>query len=189
MMSAADFPWDRFAMIAVLAEKIPFGRIGRTALMKFTYFLQELRGVPLGYDFTLYAYGPFDAAVLDDLAYAQALDAVKVRIVYYPNGYGYEIRPGRAAKEVKESARGFLADHQDEIDWVIREFGSLTAAELELASTMVYVDREALRSSQRLTLTELVRQVLAVKPRFTEDQAYAQARSLLEKGLLQSIQP
>jgi uncharacterized protein YwgA len=188
-MSAAVFPWHRYAVIATLAEKAPSRQLGRTALMKFAYFIQELRGVPLGYDFTLYAYGPFDAAVLDDLAYAQALDAVKVRIVYYPNGYGYEIRPGRAAKEVKESARGFLADHQDEIDWVIREFGNLSAAELELASTMVYVDREALRSSQCLTLTELVRQVLAVKPRFTEDQAYAQARSLLEKGLLQSIQP
>jgi len=32
--------------------------------MKMKYFLQELKEVPLGYDFRLSTYGPFDAEVL-----------------------------------------------------------------------------------------------------------------------------
>src|SRR5689334_10646515 len=122
-MSATTFPWYRFALIAELAEKTP-ARLGRTALMKFAYFLQVLRSVPLGYHFTLYSYGPFDSGVLDDLAYAQTLEAVKVHTVDYSNGYGYDIQPGRAAKEIKAKAAEFLTAHQDAIDWVVREFGS-----------------------------------------------------------------
>jgi uncharacterized protein YwgA len=187
-MSETTFPWHRFAVIASLAEKAPSGRLGRTALMKYAYFLQVLRGVPLGYDFRLYAYGPFDSEVLDDLDYTQTLDAVNVKTVYHGNGYGYDIRPGSTSGEVKAKAGDFLLAYQDHIDWVIQEFRELSPAELELASTMVFVDREAVRSGQNLSLPELRRRVLAVKPRFTDEQADSQARLLQEKGLLRSIQ-
>jgi hypothetical protein len=67
MSSASN---ERIGLIAYLAKRSP---IGRTALMKYCYFLQALRGVPLGYNFSLYSYGPFDAAVLSDLGDAEAL--------------------------------------------------------------------------------------------------------------------
>jgi uncharacterized protein len=185
-MSVTTFPWHRFALIAEMAEKTPT-RLGRTALMKYAYFLQVLRGVPLGYHFTLYAYGPFDAAVLDDLAYAHTLEAVKVETVDFPNGYGYDIRPGPAAREIKAKAEEFLAEHRNDIDWVIQEFGSLGAAQLELASTMVFADREAHRSGEKLRLDELTSRVREVKPRFSHLEAYAQAESLRNRGLLQAI--
>ena len=58
-----DLHDNRIGTIARLAEKAP-PNFGRTALMKFCYFLQSLRGVPLSYRFTLYSYGPFDSDVL-----------------------------------------------------------------------------------------------------------------------------
>jgi hypothetical protein len=54
--------------------------------MKFCYFLQTVRQVPLGYRFTLYSYGPFDADVLSDLGTAENLQGVKASVVQYTEG-------------------------------------------------------------------------------------------------------
>jgi len=59
--------------------------------MKFLYFITALRGLNLGYRFTLYSYGPFDSAVLEDSDYAATLNAVRVRTEIYRSGYGYVI--------------------------------------------------------------------------------------------------
>ena len=58
----------RLALITVLAARSKGGYMGRTALMKYMYLLQTVRGLPLNYRFTLYSYGPFDADVLVDLS-------------------------------------------------------------------------------------------------------------------------
>jgi uncharacterized protein len=187
-VSEDTFPWERYAFIAELAETAPKGWLGRTALMKCAYFLQVLKDVPLGYNFSLYTYGPFDASVLYDLASAETLEAVKVRTISHPNGYGYDIRPSSGAREIKSKGAEFLAAHRDSINWVIDEFKDLNAAQLELASTMVYVDREAVRAGEPLPLEEITRRVLAIKPRFDFDRAYNQAESLRCKGLLRSVQ-
>src|SRR5437867_1104734 len=89
----------RLALIAELASRTP-GALGRTALMKFCYFLQEVRRVPLGYRFSLYIYGPFDSNVLSDLGTAESLKAVVSNIVYYSGGYGYEISKGERCDAV-----------------------------------------------------------------------------------------
>ncbi len=70
--------WNRLALVTVLAEKMQErgGGLGRTRLMKFAYLLQTVKNVPLGYNFTLYSYGPFDSSVLGDLSYASVLQAV-----------------------------------------------------------------------------------------------------------------
>jgi hypothetical protein len=185
-MSEAAYPWHRLAVIATLAEKAS-GWLGRTALMKYAYFLQTLKEVPLGYRFTLYAYGPFDRDVLDDLAYARALGAVKVGSA--ASGYGYDIRPGSAARSVKAEAPDFIAAHQDAIDWVVREFGQHSPADLELASTIIYVDREAWHSGEPLTPGEMVQRVRAVKPRFPEERISSETEALLNRGLLLSTSP
>ena len=83
--------WNRLGLICSLVEKSE-GRAGRTALMKFAYFLKELKGVPLDYRFTLYTYGPFDSRVLDDLSYAEALEAVEGKLVVFPADMVMSIR-------------------------------------------------------------------------------------------------
>lgn len=169
-MSDFEIPWHRYATFAALTEKSNAG-LGRTALMKMCYFLQVLRKVDLGYDFRLYTYGPFDSQVLDDLSYAEFLGAVDERVVQYPSGYGYIIKANKEADLVKEKAADFLAENETHIDWVVKAFGSCFASDLELMSTMVFVDREAAQKGQGLKLKELVHRVLQVKPHFAE--AYA----------------
>jgi len=177
--------WDRIALIGAMSEQAPKGFLNRTALMKCTYFLQHLRRVPLGYNFTLYSYGPYDKNVLDELDYAEMLGVVEVERVEYSGGYGYKIRAASAAESTKECAAEFLSEREEDIRWVLGEFGSLGSADLELASTIIYTDRESPENSQ--TLQDLARRVREVKPHFTDRQILARAKCLRNKGLLQSI--
>jgi uncharacterized protein YwgA len=184
-MAETAFPWHRLALVPVLAEKAPGGQIGRTALMKFAYFLQTLRGVPLGYRFTLYSYGPYASDVLFDLDYAETLGAVTAETENFSGGYRFKIRPSEAAAAVKGKAADFLRAHEQDIDWVLETFGRLSASDLELVSTIIYADRESAAGS--LTLGELTRRVRDVKPHFTEDKILQQARRLQSMSLLQSV--
>ncbi len=179
---------ERIGLIAYLAERSPTGWVGRTALMKYCYFLQALRRVPLRYNFSLYSYGPFDAAVLSDLGIAEALGLVKEDVVAYQVGYGYQIRTAVSDKELRQFGGQLLHEHDKDADWVIGEFGNLNAADLELESTIVYTDREAYRSDEKLSIAELSRRVRDVKPHFTKEKVVFHAESLRNKHLLQATQ-
>jgi len=180
---------DRLALITFMSEQYPSGRLGRTVLMKFCYFLQALRQVPLGYRFTLYAYGPFDSNVLADLDNAESLGAVKTRVVYYSGGYGYVIEAAPHAPTVRGRGAAFLKRYEADIQWVLGSFQDLGSAELELVSTMIYVDREPRRASETLPLHELVRRVRDLKPRFPESQVQRHAEWLAGQGLLHASTP
>jgi hypothetical protein len=179
----------RLAVIAKLATLAPAGYLGRTALMKFCYLLQTVRHVPLGYRFTLYSYGPFDSDVLSDLGTAENLEAVKATVVQYSGGYGYRISKADRAEATIEAGIGLLESHTGDIDWVIAEFGSHGSADLELESTVVYVDREAGRRGERLTIAELARRVNDVKPHFKEAYIAEKANNLYDKKVLLSSAP
>jgi len=174
----------RLAVITELASLTPGGHVGRTALMKFCYLLQTVKGVPLGYHFTLYSYGPFDSSVLSDLSTAETLRAVQSSLTYYPGGYGYQIKKGECGDSALNAGQNFLSQHKDSIEWVLQEFGSHGSADLELESTIVYVDREAAKKSETLPIEHLALRVRDVKPHFPEDYIRGKASELLSKNLL-----
>lgn len=180
-----DLHDERIGVITRLAEKSS-GNLGRTALMKFCYFLQTLRDVPLGYRFTLYSYGPFDSDVLADLDTAEALSAVESTVVPYQGGYGYEIKPSRQSEAALRSAVQFLEKYEKDIDWVVGEFRGLNSAALELVSTIIYVDQEAVSARKSLKIDDLIQRVKYVKPHFTERQIRSHAENLAAKSLLHS---
>ena len=179
--------WNRLALITELAGKIPAEKLGHTAVMKHVYFLKTLRGVPLDYWFSLYIYGPFDSDVLYDLAYAEALQAVQSTMVTYKSGYAYEIRPGPKAPNIKRHASGFLRSVRPHVDWVVKEFGDLNASDLELVSTIVYVDREFVNDHEPVSLEQLTDRVHAVKPHCSQAKVRQKVRQLKSKGLLLSV--
>lgn len=158
--------------------------MGRTALMKYMYLLQTVRGVPLGYHFTLYSYGPFDSDVLSDLGIAEALEAVKIDLELYAGGYGYRIRPGRNAKWLERRAKKFVHRYSTDTDWVVKKFGSFTSAELELVGTIVFVDREVIGRKNPVSLDRIAKLVHEVKPHFTEARVLQYARQLANEDIL-----
>jgi hypothetical protein len=176
----------RLALLPVLAERVAAGHIGRTALMKYMYFLQTVRAVPLGYSFSMYSYGPFDSNVLADLSSAETLNIVKVTPVEFSGGYGYRIASGPNAESAKKNASQFLMDHGKDIDWLLSVFGTLNSAELELTSTIVYVDREFARTGTRSSTSDIAARVSEVKPHFTREQVQGFVQDLLKKHVLVS---
>jgi uncharacterized protein len=177
---------NRVALIPVLAEHSPHQKIGRTAVMKFMYFLQTLRNVPLGYRFTLYSYGPFDSNVLADLSIAESLRAVQSETVLYSGGYGYEIRPAEKAKWLQKRAAKFIDEHKKDVRWVTERFGKLSSAQLELVGTIIYADREAAESNKAVHLDALARRVNEIKPHFSETEILNFAKDLAKDKLLRA---
>jgi uncharacterized protein len=177
----------RLSLIPVLAERHPTRHIGRTALMKYMYFLQTLRNVPLGYNFTIYSYGPFDSDVLADLSTAEALGAVRSTAVSFQGGYGYRIEATPTAERLKLRENSFLTQYDKDISWVIQEFGGLNSAELELASTIVYVDRELEETGNPEGKAGLIGLVNDIKSHFSRAQVERTFDLLQNKGLIVSI--
>src|SRR2546427_6635748 len=175
----------RIATLVAIAERRP--GLGRTALMKVCYLLQTLGDVPLGYYFTLYSYGPFDSDVLADLASAEVLGGVSSRVVQYPNGYGYEISPTENSQSVIDLAPDFLEEHGDTIDEVLNKFGGMSKNDLEVLSTVIYVDRES-AGVEELSTNELVHRVHEIKRNFTERFVTDKVTFLKNEGLLQATQ-
>jgi len=154
--------------------------------MKYMYFLQTIRGVPLGYRFSLYSYGPFDSDVLADLSSAEALNVVNVTPVEFAGGYGYRIQPGARATSAKKNAGGFLTEHKGDIDWLFSIFGGLNSSQLELASTIVYVDNELAERREQQSVAEVSARVHEIKPHFTRTQIRKLTEELINKEVLSS---
>lgn len=155
-----------FQRLGMLSELASRANLGRTALMKLLFFLQESKGVPLGYSFSLYSYGPFDSDVLADIGTAERLNILKSSTVYYPSGVGYEYSPGTDIGTVRELAGDFLAEHKVDIDWALDHFGHRTAADLERLSTILFVAKFHNPS----TVGKLVEKVEEIKPHFSQEQ-------------------
>jgi uncharacterized protein YwgA len=180
-----DLTDARIALIAYLAEHSPTKWIGRTALMKYCYFLQVLRDVPLGYNFSLYSYGPFDSTVLSDLGNAEALGIIDETPLL--TGYGYKIKNVASDDELDELAGSLVQEFKPHIDWVIQQFGTQSASDLELDSTIVYVDRETSEVGKQLSEDQLVQQVRDVKPHFSESKIRRHVQALRDKHLLVAL--
>ncbi|MGA8433173.1 MAG: hypothetical protein WB729_25350 [Candidatus Sulfotelmatobacter sp.] len=174
----------RLGLLPRLAELAPAKHIGRTALMKYMYFLQTVRGVPLGYNFSMYSYGPFDSNVLADLSSAEMLKIVEITPVEFAGGYGYRIVPGARAEIAERNAEQFLFDHAKDLDWLFSIFGNMNSAELELTSTIVYVDRECVKKDQQSTIQEIAVRVNEIKPHFSLKRIQEFVEDLGAKGVL-----
>jgi len=183
MMSDLHKRWFRLALLTELIDQSPC-RLGRTAIMKLAFLLQTVKNVPLGYDFRLYTYGPFDGDVLNDLGQAETLQAVQSKMVSYSTGYGYEFSAGRERNEMKARAASDLAQYEGDINWALEEFAAKSASDLELLSTIVYADRDTLRQHQRRKAQELCRLVKEIKPRFSDEYIMQSIASLFDKRAL-----
>ncbi|MHB1561798.1 MAG: hypothetical protein ACYC61_30480, partial [Isosphaeraceae bacterium] len=185
-MSAQKRSWFRLGILSELVARSDT-KLGRTAIMKLAFLLQTVRGVPLGYNFRLYTYGPYDGDVLDDLGQAEAMRAIESSLVAFPGGYGYEFSTGPESERIRSMAGPEIQGHRDDLSWVLGEFGGRSAADLELLSTIVYADRESFGRHQSVSVEELCRQVREIKPRFSEEYVNDSIRSLRVLGMLQSL--
>lgn len=180
-------PDTRVAILARMVLAAPEQTLGRTQIMKLCYFLQEMKGIPLGYDFRLFNYGPFDSEVLSDLSSACGLDIVDEKTVLYSRGYGYSITPGNRADRQSRGLEDNDAALAAEVDRIVQELGGFGAAELELRSTVLFVDREWSQAGNATTEQQLVERVREIKPHFPESTIRERVQEMAAKAWLNSL--
>ena len=170
---------DRIGIIATLAQRKP--DIGATALMKSVYLLQELYDVPLGYDFTIYTYGPYSAQVIYDVD-ASAMGKF-VTFTYVQAGNSFR-RNYRIGEKFEETDLSFSSQFEEQIAQVINEFSGRTAYELELAATIVYTYAYYKRNELEMNDEIIINAVHKIKPHFTIDKIKSEYENLNNKKFL-----
>lgn len=183
MRVSIKFPWNRTALIGQLARSCEKeGYFGRTALMKILYFLQEFGGVDLGYDFSLYNYGPFDSEVLSDLDTAKVFSAVKVSVRH---SGGYQIEPGEELERAEGFAAAFLTENGTAIDKIVGDLRGKSAKELELLATIHFVWRDQSERPDDISVDKIIERVASLKPEFPEPRIQSAIKDLLDLGYIE----
>jgi len=179
-------PWRRYGLIADLANKLKgIPLFGKTKLEKLVYLAQELYGVDAGYIFKLYTYGPFSSQLLQDLDFVQSIKGVVVEDCTMCS-CGYDIVPGEQNEWARENASEFLGKEEVKlgIERVVKDFGNLTAKDLELRATIVYVQRYMQNQENALSRDQLVKMVKDIKPGFAEETIREAVMELEGKGFV-----
>lgn len=179
MTRNAEVPWERYALIAELAQRFERNAImlGKTSLQKMIFLLQRAFKIDCEYAYTLYNYGPYCPDVARDLDIVEGFRGVLVR--YNPSYGGYDIQPGAANEELRKRGGEFLQQVSGALEKLIADYGRSSTKDLELRSTIVYMVKPE-RNDE-----ELVGRVHEVKPHFSLEQISAALQELKERQYLQ----
>lgn len=174
------------AIMARMVLRAPSAKLNRTQLMKLCYFLQAVEEVPVQYDFRLFNYGPFDSEVLNDLGTACGRDVLKERNVPNNRGYAYEITPGETGEKLSAELEASNPELAQRVDRIVQAFAKDGAGELELKSTILFVDREFQRTQTAATFPLVAERVHSIKPHFSTEIILSRITDMSARGLLLS---
>lgn len=139
--------------------------VGHTLIQKLFYLLQTGKGIPLGYKFRLYHYGPYCSELWGDLNSLR--DYGYVSIGTNEAGLGYEIT-------VTPEGERYLADHRasPEVEEKVRELldllGGQPVRRLEALATAHFVYQDIKAEGHHPDEAEVVGHVLRLKPHLSE---------------------
>lgn len=157
----------RAALIAELIRKLRANGswAGETHVQKTAYFLQEMLGVPLGFRFTLYKFGPFSFELRDLLAQMRGLQQLELEP--QPRPYGPKLAVGESALQLRTRFPKTLRVHDRALEFVAREVGPLGVGSLERLATALMVTKEQPGTNPHQRAQALT----AYKPHITLEQA------------------
>ncbi|MEW6381838.1 MAG: hypothetical protein AB1611_19865 [bacterium] len=113
---------------------------GETHIQKAAYFLQQMLGVPLGFEFTLYKHGPFSFDLNDEIT-AMRADAL-IRLQPQPYPYGPSLLPDEGSELLKDRFPKTLKRYDNQVKFIAEKLGSKKVTELECLATALYVTYE-----------------------------------------------
>ena len=161
---------ERTAVIGEIARRKRTGQLGKTAMMKLLHLLQDGLKVPLGYRFTLYNYGPYATEVMSDIDFAQSLGQVSVAYGGPDQGYRIEAVPcaGNTPK---------LDEMKAKLDSLMDLFGGMSARELELRFTLLFLSRAFERD-------RLINRLRELKPKYSDQETREALEELQRKSVV-----
>jgi hypothetical protein len=102
------------------------------------------------------------------LDYLASFDGVD--IYFIPEIQGYEICPGKANESIRKKVAELLTNADKAIDHIIKDFGKFGAKDLELRSTIVFVNRDLKRSGESFSRKKIINLVQEIKPHFSREE-------------------
>jgi uncharacterized protein YwgA len=118
---------------------------GETHIQKAVFFLKELGGVPLDFEYILYLHGPFSFPLREELIRMRAKGLVERVLRPYP--YGPSYRATTEAEELENQFPNTLGRYENAISYVSDLVGDKSAGELEKQATALYLIRQQQKDS------------------------------------------
>ena len=167
---------ERLLLMTEIASRHP--GIGKTAMMKITYLMQTLRSVPFGYHFEIYTYGPYCRTVMSDIEYAESIHDIQIDSVDYGAGIsGYQISTTEEGQSALSTTVG-RGDYTAQMSDILNFFGDMSAKDLELYSTIVFVASSCSENKWDTSMKNVCDTVHSIKPHFSMDTIHDAFQSL-----------
>lgn len=155
---------------------------GETHVQKAAYLLQELLGIPVGFEFILYKHGPFSFDLQDQLYQMEAEKVIQLEDQHYP--YGPKIVEGPAAsalRRVTTATDSFIS----RIEFIATKLGRSNVSTLERIATAHYVTRE-----NGVPIDRRVQRLMELKPhidRAGAEEAFDRLGVIIEEAIAEGF--
>lgn len=140
--------------------------LGKTAVMKIMFMLQQVKGVKTGYDFSIYTYGPYAPEVMEDIDEMVAERLLSCSMYPSHTYVGYKLnlldKGEKAIVPLPEKEQRDLID-------IVTFAREKSAKQLELYSTIIYVDNLYKKNSWNDDAKTIAKKVNEIKPHFSEE--------------------
>jgi uncharacterized protein YwgA len=152
--------------------------LGKTAVMKVIYMLQQIKKMDLGYKFEIYTYGPYTAEVTEDIDDLIQGGLIHSSMYDYGSYVGYELQ---LSKDGSNSLDELSEKDNLSVAEIISFIDGKTTKYLELSSTIVFISELYSKNELPHSKEEITSKVHEIKPHFDIDTINASYCELLEK--------
>lgn len=154
---------------------------GETHVQKAVFFLQDLLGSPLGFDFVLYKHGPFSFDLRDELTGLRADGFLELEPQSPP--YGPRFASTLAGREIAGRYSKTLGEQDDRLEFVAELFRGKGVKELERLATALY---SSLKKDWKASVEDRASFLHEIKPHVSLPEAREAVQSV--DSLYQAIQ-
>lgn len=150
----------KIALVSELLDRIRANNVwaGPVHLQKSMFFLQKMRGVPLGFEFVLYRYGPYSFELQDEIEYIRGSGFLKWFFHDSP-GYATGLETTEASRNIRDKLPKLMEKYEDDLAFVSENIGPMRSMQLERVSTSFYYMVKGLEGDE-----DIAREVCKVKP-------------------------
>ncbi len=150
----------KIALVSELLDRIRANNVwaGPVHLQKSMFFLQEMRGVPLDFEFVLYRYGPYSFELQDEIEYIRGSGFLKWFFHDSP-GYATGLETTEASRNIRDKLPKLMDKYEDDLAFVSENIGPMRSMQLERVSTSFYYMVKGLEGDE-----DIAREVCKVKP-------------------------
>jgi len=171
---------QRFDVIQYLVKSL--NRAGKIKIQKVMYFLQEAVGVPLGYEYVMYYYGPYSSQLDDTLSEMQGRGILNIMAFAHSGGWqGFDITLGKNADEAPQ----LPLEYKDEVERVVSFFNTIDdVKDMELCATIHFVQAILTEKGRPADKESVVNETHKLKPKFDQQTISEWYDRLEREGLL-----